>query len=219
MNAVIERTLMIDLKAAESPHSNILLNQANVESVAFIFKIFDGGKEIDYSLFETVRLTLSASGRVFYNGLCTVDLGRGCVLHVLEPEALSRVGRVQGQLDLTGKLYGREINLATPHFDFTVPGSLANMPEAERKVYINEIAVLTKEIKLSAEAAAKAFDEAFEIRNSFDKLLAGGQLNFPLIAQKNNDFATPQVRNITYSQDGIKEGAPLADGVLCIVYE
>lgn len=89
----------LNLQKQNLSRSNVIINQGNVDTVQFMFKILDGANEINYSNFTDARVTFSHNGRMIVNSPCTIENNR--IIYQVQPEAISRPGTVTGQLDLT----------------------------------------------------------------------------------------------------------------------
>lgn len=157
---MIQRVFNIDLQDKTVIPSHVVINQGNVDTVTFSFKIYDGVNEIDYSQFDTARITLSRGNKTILNSPC--ELEEDSVTYKVEPEALGYTGTIKGQLDLSRD----GVNLATTYFAFEVIGSLTGLSEADKKVFIGDIQDLIDKINASAQVAESTQDliaEAYEL--------------------------------------------------------
>lgn len=162
---MIERLFRLDLQDAGNRLSNVRLNQGNVNSTVFIFKVFDGVEEISIGQFTDAKLTLSHNNSAVVYSSCELRPEANTIVYAVEAEAVARSGVITGQLDLING----DMVLATTYFSFTVFPSLANLTPAAREIYINEISGLISEIEASAEKSK----EVMEIVNEAAALVDG----------------------------------------------
>jgi len=150
----------LDLRDSEIRLPNISVNQGNVDSVVFRFRVFDGSRELDYGRFSAVRAAFSYKNNAV--AACDCQIKDDGIVCVPPPEAFARYGTVTGQLDMAFEPDG---NLATNYFNFAVTPTLARFSSDSRRFYYDEIEGLRKLLADRVAAAAngtKAVDAAVE---------------------------------------------------------
>ncbi|MCL2407815.1 MAG: hypothetical protein FWC95_07790 [Defluviitaleaceae bacterium] len=163
---MITRNFDLELMVNEIALPNLAINQGNINSINFKFRILDGGEELSYALFDSATATYSYNNQALAQVPCRIeDDGIVCTL---PPEALARYGIVSGQLDLR---FSDDKNLATNHFTFTVTPSLTNLSASDGRFFNNEIENLRKQLQKAIDKAVTASDEANDARNAANKIV------------------------------------------------
>lgn len=172
----IDRLFELDLQSQDVQKSNIFINQGNVNSFRFIFKIVNGSKELEINQFVKTRLTLSQGNSMFYSD----ELDNNLEI-IPKASAFGRTGRIIGQIDLEFA----DGNLSTLHFDFNVVRSLDKLSRADEKIFISGIQGI--------------IDELNEIVSEAQRILGGLQSG----AFATEEFVLSQIKKIAPFQGEI----------------
>ena len=121
-------TVKLDLEQPASQQTSIVLNQANVESVDFLIKIYQGSAEIDYAQYESAELIFQKPDKnnVIDEGVISAT----GILYTLRPEIFEVAGKITGYLNL----YNAETVTvtATLYYTFMIVSDLLNIEELSK---------------------------------------------------------------------------------------
>lgn len=149
---MIEKLIQLDFDEPALQRTPIILNMANRNSITFLFKIYHGSNEIDYTQYSRAELVFKKTG-----GANVVDDGvinPGGISYVLRSELFDTFGRITGYI----KLIQGEIVAASLHYDFAMISDLIDVNLLSR-VYVRSFEELAELLNTTVESAMKIYNE------------------------------------------------------------
>ena len=219
MAALIDCLISLDLDKPYLQRTNIVLNQANKDSVVFNIRIYKNDTEIDYSQLTHAELVFQKPDKS--NVVDDAALGANGITYTLRAELFDVTGMVTGYANL----YSGEEITATLHYNFMLISDLLNY-DAVSNTYISAVEKFLIEMRriyalmeiILAEAeniTQKALDE---VREQIDAALksANDAINeaYEIIKQaweilealRNDAFATIEYVDSKTANMAVKDG-------------
>lgn len=152
MDATIEKLIQLDFDEPALQRTPIILNQANRNSVDFIFRIYKDANEIDYTQYTRAEIVFQKPKgfNVIDNGTITPS----GITYRLREEIFSLTGRITGYIKL---IMGDSIS-ATLHYDFMIISDLIDVDQVG-EIYVKTIEQLVDELGVTVAEARRILED------------------------------------------------------------